>query len=107
MEMRSGLLAIVFLSMISASSRAAEPAGGEAILAKNCGRCHAIDRTSSSPFAPAPPLRDAYKKFSVEELKMRLSEGVVSHFKDMPQIDFTDEQVAAIVDYLGTLNSPQ
>ena len=76
---------------------------GKVLLTEKCGRCHAVDATSASPRAEAPPFRDVFKKFPVEELRMRLSEGVVSHFKDMPQVDFTDEQVTGIIDYLSTL----
>jgi mono/diheme cytochrome c family protein len=76
---------------------------GRAILAAKCGRCHAFDATSASPLAEAPPFREVFKKFPTEELRIRLAEGVVSHYKDMPQVDFTDEEVAAIIGYLSTL----
>lgn len=76
---------------------------GRVLLTDKCGRCHAVDATSPSPFKDAPPFRDVLKKFPVEELRMRLSEGVVSHFKDMPQVDFSDEEVTGIIDYLSTL----
>ena len=78
-------------------------AGGRAILQKNCGRCHSVDSSGESPIANAPPFRNIYAKFSAEELEMRLSEGVVSHFRGMPQIDFTSEQTTQIIDYLNVL----
>jgi cytochrome c len=78
-------------------------AGGKATLARHCGRCHALDALSPSPFDKAPPFREVYAKFPAGELRIRLSEGVVSHFKDMPQIDFTDEEITGILDYLSTL----
>jgi mono/diheme cytochrome c family protein len=76
---------------------------GKAILAAKCGKCHALDASSSSPLAQAPPFRDVFKKFPTEELRIRLSEGVVSHYKTMPMVDFTDEDVTAIITYLSTL----
>jgi cytochrome c len=80
-------------------------AQGRAILQKNCSRCHSIDESGESPLPPAPPFRNVYKKFAVEELKMRLSEGVVSHFRGMPQIDFTSEEITRIVAYLDVLRA--
>jgi cytochrome c len=80
-------------------------AEGRAILQKNCGRCHSVDSSGESPLPNAPPFRNIYKKFAVEELKMRLSEGVVSHFRGMPQIDFTNEEITRIVDYLDVLRA--
>lgn len=102
------LASLILTHMLVANTLgAAEPVtvgGGKAILERNCGRCHAIDATSSSPLAQAPPLRDVYLKFPNEELRIRLSEGIVSHYKDMPMIDFTDEQITAILDYLSSLS---
>ncbi len=91
---------------VSAGESAPSPqpdADGKALLASKCGRCHALDVTSVSPLAEAPPFRDVFKKFPTEELRIRLSEGVVSHYKSMPMIDFTDEEVTAIITYLSTL----
>ena len=36
---------------------------------------------------------------------MRLSEGVVSHYRGMPQIDFTSEEIDRIIDYLDVLTA--
>ena len=103
-------LALTTLSLLLAaesSARALElslsQAAGRAILERHCARCHAIDGAGTSPLALAPPLRDAYTRFSREELKMRLSEGIGSHFSGMPQIAFSSEEVAEIVDYLTSL----
>jgi len=78
---------------------------GRAILQQNCSRCHSVEVSGESPLAGAPPFRNIYKKFAVEELEMRLSEGVVSHFRGMPQIDFTSEQINRIIDYLNVLRA--
>jgi cytochrome c len=80
-------------------------AQGRSILQKNCSRCHSTDESGESPLPAAPPFRNFYKKFTVEELKVRLSEGVVSHFRGMPQIDFTSEEITHIVDYLDVLRA--
>jgi mono/diheme cytochrome c family protein len=76
---------------------------GKSTLEKHCARCHAIEREDASPFAQAPPFRDVYNRFPQEELEMRLTEGAVSHYKYMPQIDLTHEQVAAVMAYFASI----
>ena len=76
---------------------------GKALLAQNCGRCHAIEATGESPLSKAPPLREVYLKFPIEEWELGLAEGWGSRHRDMPQIQFSSEQVSAILDYLGSV----
>ena len=78
-------------------------ARGKAILQENCGRCHAIEATGESPLKNAPPMRDIYARFAPRELQAELSEGMVSRHKEMPQIEFSDEDVYAILTYLYAL----
>ena len=78
-------------------------ARGKVILQKNCGRCHAIDAVGESPLKEAPPMRTIYTKFDLRELEARLREGIGSAHKDMPQIQFSDEDVYAIASYLYEL----
>jgi hypothetical protein len=74
------------------------------VLQQNCARCHAIDPAGASPMQAAPPMRDIYARFAPRELQAELSEGMVSHFKDMPQIEFASEDVDAIMAYLYQLS---
>lgn len=79
----------------------AEPAPvGHAILQKNCGRCHAIGRSDSSPLAMAPPLRMIYRQRSEEQLEFEFAEGMGSRHPEMPQIQFSSEEIAAVLTYL-------
>jgi len=48
-------------------------------------------------------MRDIYARFNPRELQAELSEGVVSKHREMPQIEFSDEDVYAIMSYLYTL----
>jgi hypothetical protein len=48
-------------------------------------------------------MRDIYVRFHPRELQAELSQGMVSKHKEMPQIEFSDEDVAAILAYLYTL----
>jgi hypothetical protein len=48
-------------------------------------------------------MRDIYRRFNPRELQAELSEGKVSKHKEMPQIQFSDEDVHAILTYLYAL----
>ena len=105
-----GLSAGIFLSLTAAtlldaadSSKLAAAGRGRLILQQNCGRCHAIEAVGDSPLKNAPPMRDIYFRFHPEELQERLKEGLGSKHKDMPQIQFSDEDTYAIMTYLYAL----
>jgi len=76
---------------------------GKVILQQNCGRCHATEAAGESPLKQAPPMRDIYARFAPRELQAELREGMVSKHRAMPQIDFSDEDVDAILAYLYAL----
>jgi mono/diheme cytochrome c family protein len=78
---------------------------GRALLDKNCGRCHAIDRSGASPLAQAPPLREIYRQRPDERLEFEFAEGMGSRHADMPQIQFSSEEIAAILTYLGGISA--
>lgn len=82
-------------------------ARGRAVLQTSCGRCHAVDPSGESPMKAAPPLREIYARFAPRELQAELSEGMVSQFRDMPQVEFTSEDVDAILAYLYQLSMQQ
>ena len=94
------------LLCLPATLDAADPeleARGKVILQEKCSRCHAIEAVGESPLNRAPPMRDIYARFNPRELQAELSEGKVSKHKEMPQIDFSDEDVHAILSYLYAL----
>jgi hypothetical protein len=49
-------------------------------------------------------MRNVYGKFAPRELQAELREGMVSRHREMPQVDFSDEQVDAILAYLYALS---
>jgi mono/diheme cytochrome c family protein len=73
---------------------------GKALLTLHCTRCHAVGIGDTSPLEAAPPLGDIYKRYPTKELEAVLSEGAVSRHKAMPQVEFSDAEVAAIMTYL-------
>jgi mono/diheme cytochrome c family protein len=76
---------------------------GRMLLQKNCSRCHSIDATGQSPLEQAPPLREIYLKYPIEQLEYGFAEGMGSKHREMPQIQFSSEQVSAILNYLGSV----
>ncbi len=96
-----------FMMCLTATANAATSgqlrSKGKALLQENCGRCHAIGSAGRSALKGAPPMRDIYARFAPLELQAELREGMVSRHRAMPQIDFSDEDVDAILAYLYAL----
>jgi len=101
------ILTAFVLVGLSAASQAADTqqlrSRGQALLQQHCGRCHATGPKDDSPLKGAPPMRTVYARFSPRELQAELHEGLVSRHRDMPQIDFSDEDTDAILAYLYAL----
>jgi cytochrome c len=96
------LLLVVGANGTAAGSSESE-SDGRLLLQKNCSRCHSIDATGQSPLEQAPPLREIYLKYPIEQLEYGFAEGMGSKHREMPQIQFSSEQVSAILNYLGSI----
>jgi mono/diheme cytochrome c family protein len=99
----AGLLFVSAPPLFGAADTPKLEAKGKALLEQKCGRCHAVEATGESRLKNAPPMRDIYARFAPRELEAELREGMVSRHKAMPQIDFSREDVAAIMAYLYAL----
>lgn len=87
----------------AAAEEVTKLARGKAILQEKCGHCHAVGEMGESPLEIAPPMRDIYTRYAPRELQEELLEGKVSRHKEMPQIQFSHEDVDAILWYLYEL----
>jgi cytochrome c len=96
-------LALLIVSTQGAVAAPNAGAEGKVLLEQNCSRCHSIADKGESPLAKAPPLREVYLRYPIEQLEEGFAEGMGSKHRDMPQIQFSDEQVVAILAYLGSL----
>lgn len=105
LPIRAALASLALFLLGTGGARAADVSvpDGKAILEKNCGRCHSLEATGASPLPQAPPLREVYLKYPIEQLEGGFAEGMGSRHQDMPQIQFSSEQVAAILTYLGSI----
>ena len=98
-----GFAFVILLAATTGVARAgdSDAAAGKAIREKNCAKCHSIEATGDSPLAKAPPVREVYLKYPIEQLEEGFAEGMGSRHRDMAQIQFSTEQVVAILSYLG------
>ena len=98
---------LVLVMIGAASALGADRTGGEmegkAILENRCARCHSIGASGESPLHKAPPLREIYLRYPIEQLSQGLAEGMGSRHQGMPQIQFSSEEVTAILYYLGNI----
>jgi cytochrome c len=76
---------------------------GEALVQRDCARCHAIGKTGASPHKEAPPFRTLGKRYPIESLEEALAEGIVSGHPDMPEFQFDPDDVGAIIAYLKSI----
>jgi cytochrome c len=97
------LLHFILAVMPAAAGDAAAAKRGEALLAKDCSRCHAIAGTGESQHPQAPPFRTLGKRYRIEFLEETLGEGSISGHPDMSEFEFAPADVDAIVAYLKSI----
>src|SRR5688572_26873183 len=92
---------LVVLSFHSVGqSGAAESTEGKMLLERNCGRCHALTAEALSPLKEAPNLWIVLRSYPDERLEFELSEGIGSRHEQMPQVQFSSDEITAIQNYL-------
>jgi cytochrome c len=96
-------LYLAFLTSTAAAEDMTALRRGEALLARNCSRCHAIGSVGESRHPQAPLFRTLAKRYPVEFLEEALGEGIISGHPDMPEFTFSGEDVGAIVIYLKSI----
>jgi cytochrome c len=88
---------------LSAQESSAPVKRGEALLSRNCARCHATGTAGLSPHPEAPPFRTLSRRYPVEGLAEALAEGLFVGHPDMPQFAFEARDVGAIIAYLKSI----
>jgi mono/diheme cytochrome c family protein len=104
MVWKGGYVALLYLVLGAAGFAHAED--GKALLERNCGRCHALSESAVSPLKNAPNLWATLRSYPDEQLEFELSEGIGSRHSDMPQIQFSSEEISSIQDYLSGAPKP-
>jgi mono/diheme cytochrome c family protein len=88
------------------SELTAQQRRGEALLARLCAGCHAIGRTGVGPHPEAPLFRALSRRYKIEALEEALAEGLISGHPDMPEFQFTAQEVGDVVAYLNAIQEP-
>ena len=96
-------LGLVFALSAAGAQDAAYLKRGEALLVKDCSRCHATARTGESRHPQAPLFRTLAKRYPIESLEEALGEGIISGHPDMPEFKFEGDDVGAIIAYLKSI----
>ena len=96
-------LCVVFAGSAALAQDGATLRRGEALLAKECSRCHATARTGESHHPQAPLFRTLAKRYPIESLEEALGEGIISGHPDMPEFKFEGDDVGAIIAYLKSI----
>jgi mono/diheme cytochrome c family protein len=109
------LASFVLALMIGAQAVSAAPAPlsyeverGRAYAERHCSTCHAIGRTGSSPYPPAPPFRTLHERYDVEALAEALAEGIVvghAGARPMPQFVLSPAEIDDLLAYLKSLET--
>ena len=68
---------------------------------ERCGQCHAVTPRSNSPIPHAPNLWEKLRSYPSERLEFEMAEGMGSRHPEMPQIQFSSEEIAAVQSYLS------
>lgn len=100
------LISVLYLGFSMSAAWAQDAAAlkrGEALLAKECSRCHATARTDESRHPQAPLFRTLAKRYPIESLEEALGEGIISGHSDMPEFKFEGDDVGAIIAYLKSI----
>jgi cytochrome c len=104
MKAVSAASAILLIMTVAPPATAApDVKRGEALLAHNCGPCHATGRTGDSPRKEAPTFRTLGQRYPVESLEEALGEGIITGHPDMPEFKFEADDVGVIIAYLKSI----
>lgn len=100
----AGLLILSATAAACAAPRpSSDPVAGLAVAQQHCGRCHAIALDDTSSMAEAPPLRDLYRRYAIEDLRRAFLEGLqVAH--PMPVFELSEREVDRLLSYLRSID---
>lgn len=105
---RAALLAALAQPAVAVAVAAEEDddpiiAYGKALVDANCAACHGIGMADESHHPDAPPFRTLWERYPIDALEESFVEGIATGHPDMPQFTATPEQIAAILDYIASL----
>lgn len=78
---------------------------GQQFAAQACAGCHAIGPDGVSPRPGAPPFREIARRYPLDQLEGRFSEGLVTSHPAMPAFVFRASEIDDLMAYLETLRT--
>lgn len=87
----------------SGMAKAEQVATGEEIAARNCGRCHGLGDSLTSPRPAAPPLRLLAQRYHTEVLQEELIAGLHFGIAEMPKFELSVAESDALTAYIESL----
>ena len=76
---------------------------GQALVEANCAGCHGVGANDESRHAEAPPFRILWERYPIDALEESFATGIATGHPDMPEFTATPAQLAAILDYIASL----
>lgn len=77
---------------------------GGAYAEQRCAGCHAIGMNDASPRANAPPLRDFFKRYPRDGLRVAFMNGLHMGAPDMPVFRLSAEEADQLIAYLRSVD---
>ena len=76
---------------------------GKALVEANCAVCHGMESDDQSAHPEAPPFRTLWERYPIDALEESFIDSIATNHPDMPQFTATPQQIAAIIDYIASL----
>lgn len=80
---------------------------GRELVQRDCAMCHAVGPTGASPNPASPAFRDLNLRYPIDDLAEALAEGIIIGHPEMPQFQFSADDVADIIKYLKSIQTRQ
>lgn len=103
--MRALVISMALLSAAGGAGAQERLMAGEMIVRTHCGRCHATGETGRSPNRAAFPLRELHNRYSLDQLALALSEGMLKRHPAMPKFDLSQSEIDAVMAYLRSIQT--
>lgn len=110
--MRALLFSSVFIAAVASSAAvqaqdnttfADNVARGKALVVKYCSGCHAVELTGNSPHPKAPPFRTLSERFPLDALEETFIGTIDTGHPGMPVFKASQDQIDAIIAYIGSV----
>lgn len=76
---------------------------GKRLVTENCATCHATGKTGESPHLAAPPFRELWRLYPIENLEEAFVEGIETGHPDMPAFEASPVQITHILAYIRSI----